>query len=66
MHVFNVYISVPVQVVTEQVLIAASALFAASVVMNAVNANMVILFFIFSISWFFEMKKPPKIEWSGG
>jgi len=52
--------------VTEQVLIAASALFAASVVMNAVNANMVILFFIFSISWFFEMKKPPKIEWSGG
>ena len=56
-HVFNVCISLPVQVVTGQVMLAASALFVASVVMNAGNANMVILFFILVIFWFVEIKK---------
>lgn len=55
MHVFNVYISVPVQVVVLQP-ITALALLVASVVISAVNTNIVILFFIFSISCFFEMK----------
>ena len=37
-------------------MLVASALFVASVVMNAVNANMVILFFILVIFWFVEIK----------